>query len=659
MLFEDLPRPLDIDLIATRYAPEDLAVATRMWTPAQRTALFNLCVDAANERHPHTKVEDTPVFNFICLLLLLVDGPLTKEQAHALVNSGWFYYHSGDPRKALILTKRLTGLLTDAKHNNELRRAYALHGLVSANLYDYDSAFSSFEKAIAIANKLNDRAAVASTTANALTVHLRLGLYRESMRMAATVYDRPETGQPWDTLKVNAAGNALFCAVRMKDWELASSLLDRFMHLAEEYGEYDHTYAMFCLCRVEYLLGIFDIEGAHKLATKLKNSPLATSTNERTRTNVRMAYAQACHAAGNTEEKQAALDELLALRAETAGSLMKSHDDVLRALIAIHETAQEGVDPDAGIKYAMELLQFQAKHSRASFYHQIEVTSSVDASETDLVQTFQAARSARDMEFSDPSTENPFSVEQNDELSSVHASLAKMRTKTLKSELRSKDFRIAEDYAIRAEMVEDPSGEHCYRVGYLSRALALEMGIDTDSAAHMELACRLHDIGKTAINDLIKSKPGPLTFAETRLMREHAEMGFEFLRSSTDSTLQAAALVARHHHERWDGSGYPSGLRTTAIPLTARICALAEVYDALTNARPWRAAFKHEDAVEMIKAGAGTQFDPEMVPPFLRVLEAYEPRLATIGILAMGDLQSSSMFRARDRFVEAVDRSAA
>jgi len=137
-------------------------------------------------------------------------------------------------------------------------------------------------------------------------------------------------------------------------------------------------------------------------------------------------------------------------------------------------------------------------------------------------------------------------------------------------------------------------------------------------------SARLHDIGKITISDLILNKPGKLTPDEFGLMKTHAIEGERIIESiinesGNEAFLQNAKLFAGSHHEKWDGTGYPRGLKGTDIPLQGRILAIADVYDALVSERPYKAAFTHEKAVEIIKESRGSHFDPEIVDVFLEV----------------------------------------
>jgi HD-GYP domain-containing protein (c-di-GMP phosphodiesterase class II) len=174
--------------------------------------------------------------------------------------------------------------------------------------------------------------------------------------------------------------------------------------------------------------------------------------------------------------------------------------------------------------------------------------------------------------------------------------------------------------AVTAELRDDATGKHCFRVGRLAMLLGRRAGLPEGELAALDLAARLHDIGKIVIPDAILLKPGPLDATETHLMRSHTVIGADILAGSALPAADGARAIARHHHERWDGSGYPDGLAGEAIPLAARVAALADVYDALTHDRPYKRAWPHGDAVAYIAGVRGTQFDPRLTDLFLAMM---------------------------------------
>jgi len=173
--------------------------------------------------------------------------------------------------------------------------------------------------------------------------------------------------------------------------------------------------------------------------------------------------------------------------------------------------------------------------------------------------------------------------------------------------------------AVALELREDESGGHTERVTELGLRLAREVAPDLALDPALRLGFLFHDIGKVGVPDSILLKRGQLSDRERATLEHHPILG-EHLISSAPALAGAARDVILHHHERWDGSGYPWGLRGEAIPLAARIFALADAFDAMTNDRPYRRALTLEEAIAQIIDGGGTHFDPELVSPFVVIV---------------------------------------
>ncbi len=174
--------------------------------------------------------------------------------------------------------------------------------------------------------------------------------------------------------------------------------------------------------------------------------------------------------------------------------------------------------------------------------------------------------------------------------------------------------------AMAAEYRDDATGLHTWRVGELAALVTAELGWSANQQEIMRLAAPLHDIGKIAIPDRILLKVGKFTTEEFDSMKHHIRIGAELLSGSHSPLLQLAEVIARTHHERWDGTGY-LGLKREEIPLPGRIVTLADVFDALTHERPYKSAWPLDQARDEIKRQAGHQFDPDLVEHFLRVIE--------------------------------------
>jgi putative nucleotidyltransferase with HDIG domain len=170
------------------------------------------------------------------------------------------------------------------------------------------------------------------------------------------------------------------------------------------------------------------------------------------------------------------------------------------------------------------------------------------------------------------------------------------------------------------------TGKHAERVAAYGIAIARAGGMSLADDPEIEFGFLLHDVGKVAVPDAILFKPEPLNVPERSVMEKHAEIGWEILRDI--DFLGDAKLVVRHHHERWDGAGYPDGLAAEDIPLAARVFSVADTFDALTTDRPYRPAMAIAQAREIIMAESGTQFDPAAVAAFALVPDAEFERIA-------------------------------
>ncbi len=168
-----------------------------------------------------------------------------------------------------------------------------------------------------------------------------------------------------------------------------------------------------------------------------------------------------------------------------------------------------------------------------------------------------------------------------------------------------------------AEFRNQETGEHIVRMSLYCALLARLAGLDAEQAELIRIASPMHDVGKIGIPDRILLKPGRLTGEEREVMEAHTEMGHRILAGSGVELLDLAAEMALTHHERIDGSGYPRGLAGNAIPVEGRICAIADVFDALTSDRVYRQAFQPDEARDLMLQGRGTQFDPDLLDLFV------------------------------------------
>ena len=185
--------------------------------------------------------------------------------------------------------------------------------------------------------------------------------------------------------------------------------------------------------------------------------------------------------------------------------------------------------------------------------------------------------------------------------------------------LESAHQQILERLARAAEFRDDDTGEHTQRVGAVAGALAHRLGLADLEVELIRRAAALHDVGKIAIPDAVLLKPGKLTPDEFDVIKTHAAIGAKLLAGSEIPLLVMACTIAHFHHENWDGTGYPAGLKGEGIPLAARITAIADVFDALTHDRPYKKAWTEDLALAEIAQLAGSKFDPTLVRAFVGV----------------------------------------
>ncbi|KZY59329.1 MAG: two-component system response regulator [Pseudoalteromonas sp.] len=173
-----------------------------------------------------------------------------------------------------------------------------------------------------------------------------------------------------------------------------------------------------------------------------------------------------------------------------------------------------------------------------------------------------------------------------------------------------------------AEYKDTDTGEHIARMSRYSKVLALAYGMSEYEAEQLKQAAPMHDVGKIGIPDSVLLKPGRLNETEYEHMKQHALIGAKILENSTSPLLQLAHKLALEHHEKWDGTGYPYGLKGEEISIEGRIVTIADVFDALTSKRPYKKAWSVEEALDLLKDEAGKHFDPQLVDLFIGQIDS-------------------------------------
>lgn len=228
---------------------------------------------------------------------------------------------------------------------------------------------------------------------------------------------------------------------------------------------------------------------------------------------------------------------------------------------------------------------------------------------------------------------------------SEHKQLLEKQVAEQTQSLRESYFETIHRLVLASEFKDEHTGAHINRISHYAREIAEVLNLGSTFAERIFYASPMHDIGKVAIPDSIQQKPGPLTVSEWQIMKTHTIIGAEILEGSRSPYLQMAVDIARHHHERWDGKGYPNGLKGEEIPLPARIMNICDQYDALRSKRPYKQAFHHEKSCAIILEGSKRRspehFDPDILEVFRKchgrfaeIYEELETRCSTIESLS-------------------------
>lgn len=220
------------------------------------------------------------------------------------------------------------------------------------------------------------------------------------------------------------------------------------------------------------------------------------------------------------------------------------------------------------------------------------------------------------------------------------------------SELEIAQAETVRRLSMAVEFRDEDTGAHIERIGRFSTLLSEQVGMSAEFCRRISHAAPLHDVGKVAIPDSILLKQGALTPEERAIVETHTEEGYRLLRGSSSSILDMGATIALSHHERWDGGGYPRGLKGEQIPVEGRIVAIADVFDALTSDRVYRKAFGFERATEMMLEQSGKHFDPTLLAAFMEVLSSSGAGERTRGRSDRAALVGSAL----DAYSEAIRR---
>lgn len=597
-------------------------------------------------------------------LLDILSATQFAQQADLICRLCFYFFEIGQSSLGISFGKKVAARACEFENIFVQRRISNILGGQFCDIADFSSAMEYLEIAIVLSRKIGDSTVEAACLGNVTAVLQEMGHYRQAITMATRVLELDDCSEAAATVKLQCSSIGLFAAHRIGDQLAAARFLSEGQFYLSANTE-PLRRAFFEKGRVLYLVDLGETDNARAHLIKTRQVIGATS-NFRISTLLNIAEGICDWSLGC---KVRARKELGDLYVESKVQRIY-HNFVLQALIKVYSDSNTPVEAASGLSFARELVEYTTSVKKAKFYRQLankrDTQDHRDGAllSSTLVDPFGQAKEwlvASDIlgPVADIDSSDRRSLTKHEELTVIHDDMAKLRASSLRRDIRTDAVDTAENWAIAAEFFDDETGQHCYRVGHLAAMLAREFGMDETFCVQVEHAARLHDIGKIAVNEVILLKPGPLDASEMAAMRLHTEVGAQILSGSDDPTLKMAVEVAKHHHEWWNGNGYPAKLVGVNIPLSARVCAFADVYDALTHSRAYKRAWTHERAFGEIVRLAGIQFDPGLVESFCKIIDVYRMELQSNQILGFVDMDSNSLIASRKKLMQTIGSSVA
>jgi putative two-component system response regulator len=547
--------------------------------------------DAAHARLNLGNDSDPDWFERVASLLMRMDGKSAPDEyVECLLSCAQWFQKEGKSPLGVAAAEKAVNAAEQSNNFSLLRRAYSLLGNLHNSTRDYVQATVCYARAVEIARSIGDKVGECASIANLAAARFNSGLLEECRTLNALVIEMAHILEKEDSrllsIKQQAHHNIALASLMLGDLFIARTNIenaisrgpepktqfDAFQRVLTEY-----TYVKILSKSSEYEGARERSVIARRYATMAKSKPA----------------------------------DLQATLAECACDVNEGHFDI--ALSRLHKLSSEARTSEAMRRDVLEALVITndkaGNHAEARNLHREYLNALAQAQRKGARQQLDALKKA--FGGGRPQTTDSSSV-----LPEIVRAKLRDRDATLWEEFRAR----LEAMAVLAELRDDATGEHAFRVGRLSALFAKALGKNAEEVETIELAARLHDIGKLVVPDLILQKRGKLVEAELEVMRRHTSEGAAILHEVQHDALRPAAEIALSHHEWWNGKGYPMGLAGDAIPESARITALADVFDALAHKRPYKPAWPFDRCVNAIRELRGKQFEPRLCDIFLDLL---------------------------------------
>jgi putative two-component system response regulator len=493
----------------------------------------------------------------------------------------------GDSGHGMTVVEYALSLSRRGTRRATLRRALNMASIDASNAGDVALALAYAFQSNDVAKELGDEKGMVSALTNALAVLVAAGDHRLAAAFGHQLIEAFDSSHNRDFL-INVRMNIATSLLALRQYERSAAMaatvcehhpspktrLGHWQRLSSEVVRLRCAIALNDKFAVETCM-LYIIQSREKL-----ESPRATTLREQA----------ICLQHGFNGNYPLAIQRLNSLRKEPQ-TIFSLHTDTLTLLVEAH---QKNGDQTGALRGLAEQMQYRSRWQTQNVSAQLArirashfVASPAHDDAATLIEAIQQRTSA------------------------AHHSAA------LPTAAMQETF---ERLAVAAELNEEDSGRHIYRVGRLTGLLAAEIGYDAAAADAMDRAARLHDIGKLGLPGALVARAEALSAAEHKVMREHAGTGRKILQQANDPAFDLACDIAQSHHERWDGRGYPQKLKHAAIPESARMVALTEAFDVLTHGRAYQPAVPVAAALLRLQQASGTHFEPRLVDALLKVV---------------------------------------
>lgn len=536
-----------------------------------------------------------------------------RIRADCLFDCCQYFYLSGTPLLALFPAREVVRLRELSGDKGALPRALNVLGIMCADTGSFGEAIEHYSAALQTARSMAADEAEAATWTNLGTVLIYMSRYHEALACLDRVQPTSSSGY---FLSRKAAHNKSICHFNLGDFANARAFSE--FALADDAPETSGELYSRVIRELHYIEVLLELGEFAHARQRLAHAATYGAKANTTRASIAVKLIEGLIDAycGDSCRGISTLETLIASTSVT--EIPPVAQDVLKALTRSYERTGQ---TEKALHSLQEILRVSRMHREESALAHIAIACG--ATLTDFKSKL--------------------------DLADLHQRQSTLQAKLAERELVRAQVEVLERLAVTADLREEESGEHGFRVGRLSGLLAAEAGWDRDDSQALELAARLHDIGKIGIPDRILLSSGVLQESERKLMSAHAAIGAELLSKSNLGQLKIAEEIARCHHEWWDGTGYPRGLKGSRIPTHARIVALADVFDSLTHGRTYEKPWSMEAAIAQIERLRGKQFEPTLTDRFLALVRRMLEEHADIDQFLGRGSRASGVLQARDR----------